>query len=49
MGNMSVQQSQRDIRYYLIHRYNWILPHQFNGWLTPVKVDKKLNVVSGIS
>lgn len=31
VGYMSVQQVQRDISHYLMHRYNWIRPHQFNG------------------
>ena len=45
---MSVQQAQRGISHYLMHRYNWIRPHQFNGGLTPAQAEKKLNVVSGI-
>ena len=49
VGYMSVQQAQRDISHYLMHRYNWIRPHQFNGGLTPAQAEKKLNVVSGIS
>ncbi len=49
VGYMSVQQAQRDISYYLMHRYNWIRPHQFNGGLTPAQAEKKLNFVSGIS
>ncbi len=48
-GYMSVQQAQRDISHYLMHRYNWIRPHTFNGGLTPAQAEKKLNVVSGIS
>lgn len=49
VGYMSVQQAQRDISHYLMHRYNWIRPHQFNGGLTPAQAEKKLNVVSRIS
>ncbi|WP_339428857.1 IS3 family transposase [Pseudomonas taetrolens] len=49
VGYMSVQQAQRDISHYLMHRYNWIRPHTFNGGLAPAQAEKKLNVVSGIS
>ena len=41
--------AQRDISHFLMHRYNWIRPHQFNGGLAPAQAEKKLNVVSGIS
>ena len=46
---MSVQQAQRDISHYLMHRYNWIRPHTLNGGLAPAQAEKKFNVVSGIS
>ncbi|WP_089360907.1 IS3 family transposase [Pseudomonas segetis] len=49
VGYMSVQQAQRDISHYLMHRYNWIRPHLFNGGLAPAQAEQKLNVVSGIS
>ena len=49
VGYMSVQQAQKDISHYLMHRYNWIRPHTFNGGLTPAQAEKKLNAVSGIS
>ncbi|RMR52329.1 ISPsy12, transposase OrfB [Pseudomonas syringae pv. actinidiae] len=49
MGYTTVQQAQRDISHFLMHRYNWIRPHQFNGGLPPAQAEKKLNVVSGIS
>ena len=49
VGYMSVQQAQRDISRYLMHRYNWIRPHTLNGGLAPAQAEKKLNVVSGIS
>lgn len=49
MGYMSKQQAQQDISHYLMHRYNWIRPHQFNGGLPPAIAEKKLNFVSGIS
>lgn len=32
---MSAQEAHRDISHYLMHRYNWIQPHQFNNGLVP--------------
>ncbi|MBB5371323.1 putative transposase [Janthinobacterium sp. K2Li3] len=29
-GYMTAREAQRDISYYLMHRYNSIRPHQFN-------------------
>ncbi|RMN38153.1 ISPsy12, transposase OrfB, partial [Pseudomonas cannabina] len=49
IGCTTVQQAQRDISHFLMHRYNWIRPHQFNGGLPPAQAEEKLNVVSGIS
>jgi putative transposase len=50
VGYMTAQEAQRDISHYLMHRYNWIRPHQFNnGLLPPAQSEKRLNVVSGIS
>jgi putative transposase len=49
MGYMTAQEAHRDISHYLMHRYNWIGPHQFNGGLVPAQAEKKLNAVSGIS
>ena len=46
---MTVQQAQRGISHFLMHRYNRIRPHQFNGGLPPAHAEKKLNLVSGIS
>ena len=48
-GYRTDQEAQRDISIFLMHRYNWIRPHQFNGGLPPAQAEKKLNVVSGIS
>jgi len=48
VGYMTAQEARRDISHYLMHRYNWIRPHQFNDGQAPVQVEKKLNVVSGI-
>ncbi|KPX03302.1 transposase protein orfB [Pseudomonas savastanoi] len=49
LGYMKAQEAQRDISHYLMHRYNWIRPYQFNDGLAPAQYEKKLNVVSGIS
>jgi len=43
------QEAHRDISHYLMYRYNWIGPHQFNSGLAPAQAEKKLNVVFGIS
>ncbi|KIH85762.1 Mobile element protein [Pseudomonas batumici] len=42
-------QAQRDISDYLMHRYNWVRPHQFSGGLPPDRAEEKLKIVSGIS
>ena len=48
-GYRTAQEAQRDISHFLMHRYNWIRPHQFNCGLAPAQAEKKLKVVSGIS
>ncbi len=47
-GYMTAQEAQRDISHYLLHRQNWIRPHQFNHGLAPAVAEEKLNVVSGM-
>ncbi|MGZ7901617.1 hypothetical protein ACXR8V_10240, partial [Pseudomonas aeruginosa] len=32
----------------LMHRYNWIRPHQFNDGLPPAVAEEKLNPLSGM-
>ena len=49
LGYRTAQEAQRDISHFLMNRYNWIRPHQFNGGLAPAQTEEKLNVVSGIS
>jgi putative transposase len=49
VGYRTAQESRRDINHFLMHRYTWIRPHQFNGGLVPARAEEKLNVVSGIS
>ena len=48
-GYRTAQEAQRDISHFLMHRYNWIRPHQFNTGLAPAQAEKKLNAVSRIS
>ncbi|WP_270173325.1 IS3 family transposase [Pseudomonas aeruginosa] len=47
-GYLTAQEAQRDISHYLMHRYNWIRPHQFNGGLPPAVAEEKLNPLSGM-
>ncbi|RSK75598.1 IS3 family transposase, partial [Pandoraea apista] len=47
-GYMTAPQAHRDISHYLMQRYNWIRPHQFNDRLAPAVAEEKLNAVSGM-
>ena len=47
MDYANAQHAQRDISDYLMHYYNQIRPHQFNGGLAPAQAEKQLNIVSG--
>ncbi|WP_447595618.1 IS3 family transposase [Aquipseudomonas campi] len=49
VGYMSAALAQQDIGRFLMQRYNWQRPHQFNGGLPPAVAEEKLNAVSGIS
>lgn len=49
VGYMTAQAAHRDISHYLMHRHNWIRPHQFNDGLAPAVAEEKLKTVSGIS
>ncbi|WP_433912142.1 IS3 family transposase [Pseudomonas vranovensis] len=49
VGYMSASLAQQDIGRYLMQRYNWQRPHQFNSGLAPAVAEEKLNAVSGIS
>jgi putative transposase len=49
VGYMTAQEAQRNISHSLMHRYNSIRPHQFNGGLAPAQPGEKLNIVSGMS
>ena len=48
-GYATFKEAQRDISYYLMTRYNWLRPHQFNDGLAPAKAEEKLYPLSGIS
>lgn len=48
-GYPTAQEAHRDISHYLMHRYNWLRPHQFNEGVAPAVAEEKLNVVSGFS
>lgn len=48
VGYMSASLAHQYIGGFLMQRYNWQLPHQFNGGLAPAVAEEKLNAVSGI-
>ncbi|NML35565.1 IS3 family transposase, partial [Paraburkholderia antibiotica] len=48
-GYTSAGEAHRDISYFLMQRYNWTRPHQFNDGLAPAVAEEKLNSVSGVS
>lgn len=48
VGYMTAQEAHRDISYYLMHRYNWIRPHQFNNELAPARPRKNLASCPGL-
>jgi putative transposase len=45
---VTAQEAQQHISHYLMRRYNWIRPHQFNQGRAPAVAEEKLNVVSGM-
>ncbi len=47
-GYRTAQEAQRDISQFLMHRYNWIRPHQFNGGLAPARAEKNLTSCPGL-
>jgi len=48
-GYLSAVQAKQDIGRFLMQRYNWQRPHQFNGGLPTAMAEEKLKPVSGIS
>ncbi|MGZ0700652.1 IS3 family transposase [Pseudomonas piscis] len=49
VGYMSASLAQQDVGRFLMQRYNWQRPHQFNDGLAPAVAEERLNAVSGIS
>ncbi len=47
VGYMTTALAEQDIGRYLMQRYNWIRPHQHNGFIPPAVAEEKLNSVSG--
>ncbi|MBK5012375.1 IS3 family transposase [Pseudomonas sp. S60] len=47
VGYMTTALAEQDIGRYLMQRYNWIRPHQHNGFVPPAVAKEKLNSVSG--
>jgi len=48
-GYASALEAQRDASFYLMQRYNWERPHQYNKGLPPAKAEEQLSLLSGIS
>lgn len=48
-GYLTAREAQRYISHYLMHRYNWLRPHQVNAGLPPAVAEKKLTPLSGIA
>jgi len=46
---MSAVLAKQDIGRFLMERYNWRRPHQFNEGWAPAVAEEKLNAMSGIS
>jgi putative transposase len=47
MGYQSYVQAQQDIRFYLMDRYNWQRPHQYNNGISPANAEIIPKSVSG--
>ena len=48
-GYRNLDEATKDISYYLMTYYNQQRPHSYNGGLTPVQAEKRLNKLSGNS
>jgi len=48
-GYANLLEAQKDISHYLMCYYNEYRPHTYNGGLSPVRAEEKLNLLSGIS
>ena len=49
VGYMTRREAMQDVSYYLMERYNWIRPHQFNDGLALAVAEEKLKTVSEFS
>jgi hypothetical protein len=49
VGYISALLAQQNIGRFLMERYNWRRPYQFNEGLAPAVAEEKLNTGSGIS
>jgi len=47
VGYMNAALAKQDIVRFLMERYNWLRPHQFNEGLAPDAAEEKLNAVFG--
>ena len=47
MGYKSLLEAQKDIGLYLMGYYNEYRPHSYNGGLSPIAAEEKLNLLSG--
>lgn len=48
-GYLSLDEAKRDIGRYFTQYYNSVRPHENNGGLSPIKAEKRLNLLSGNS
>lgn len=46
-GYGAAREAQQDISFYLMERYNWQRPHQYNQGWPPAVAEKKFNLLSG--
>jgi putative transposase len=48
-GYTTKREAIQDVSDYVMHRYNWQRPHQYNNGLPPAVAEEQLKTVSGIS
>ena len=48
-GYRTTEEARRDLSFYLMNRYNWQRPHQYNDGLAPAVAEEKLKKLSEIS
>lgn len=48
-GYMSAGEAHRDISYYLMQRYSWIRPHQFDNGGAPASHIRRLPCAAGVA